>query len=54
MEAFKALDYGFTFDEITKNIDNLDSLYKNEEKHTKDNICTEYENEYECINGMFV
>ena len=53
MEAFKALDYRFTFDEITKNIDKLDSLYKNEEKHTKDNICTECENEYECINGMF-
>ena len=34
MEAFKALDYRFTFDEITKNIDKLDSLYKNEEKHT--------------------
>ena len=40
MEAFKALHYGFVFDEITKNIDYLDSLYKKKEKHTKDNICT--------------
>ena len=53
MEAFKALDYGFMFDEITKNIDNL-ALCKNDEKHTKDNVCTECESEYKCINGMFV
>ena len=46
MEASKELDYGFTFDEI----DDLDSIYKNEEKYTKDDICTECENEYRCIN----
>ena len=54
MEALKALDYRFTFDEIVENIDDLDYLYKKEDKHIKDNICTECENKYKCINGMFV
>ena len=45
MEALKALDYGFTIDEIVENIDDMDYLYQKEDKHIKDNICTECENE---------
>ena len=52
-KLFKAFDYRFTFDEITKNMDNIDDLYK-EEKPVQDDKCSECNIKYTCIDGMFV
>ena len=50
---FKAFDYGFTFDENTKNMDNIEDLYK-EENPIQDDKCSECNIKYTCIDGMFV